>query len=121
VGPPRHRPRRRRRRLLSPDPLHRCAPAPLAFPRLTQRKASGLYYLSELVEEHTVAAKKALTRLIYGIVALHALLWLLDGFPLRLALLSIASHAVYAQNLRRFPIVKLTDPVFLLSIGMSLR
>jgi hypothetical protein len=64
-----------------------------------------------------VLAKKVLTRLIYGIVALHALLWLLDGFPFRLALLSVASHAVYLQNLRRFPIVKLTDPVFLLSIG----
>ena len=66
-----------------------------------------------------MVAKKVLTRLIYGIVALHALLWLLDGFPLRLALLSIASHVVYLQNLRRFPIVKLTDPVFLLSIGNS--
>lgn len=27
------------------------------------------------------------------------------------------SHAIYAQNLRRFPIVKLTDPLFLVSCG----
>jgi hypothetical protein len=77
--------------------------------------ASGLYYLSELVEEHTVLAKKLLTRLIYFIIGLQALLALVDGFPWGLSGLSVASHAIYAQNLRRFPIVKLTDPLFLLS------
>jgi hypothetical protein len=82
------------------------------------RVASGLYYLSELVEEHTVLAKKLLTRMIYGIIGLQVLLMLVDGFPWGLSLLSIASHVVYAQNLRRFPIVKLTDPLFLLSCGM---
>ncbi len=38
-----------------------------------------------------------------------------DKFPIRLSILSIVSHIIYAQNLRRFPIVKLTDPLFLLS------
>ncbi|KAF2109138.1 transmembrane adaptor Erv26 [Lophiotrema nucula] len=90
----------------------------MGFAFLTLAIASGLYYLSELVEEHTVLAKKLLTRLIYSIVALQLLLLAVDGFPLGLSLLSVASHVVYAQNLRRFPIVKLTDPLFLLSCGL---
>jgi hypothetical protein len=77
--------------------------------------ASGLYYLSELVEEHTVFAKKLLYRLIFGVVALQVLLLIVDGFPLALSALSVVSHVIYAQNLRKFPIVKLTDPQFLLS------
>ena len=80
--------------------------------------ASGLYYLSELVEEHTVLAKKLLMRLIIGVVALQVLLLVVDGFPLGLSVLSIVSHVIYAQNLRRFPIVKLSDPLFLISCGM---
>lgn len=87
----------------------------LANPKLFVAAASGLYYLSELVEEHTVLAKKLLTRMIYAVVALQLLLWLVDSFPLSLSILSILSHIVYAQNLRRFPIVKLTDPLFILS------
>jgi hypothetical protein len=56
-------------------------------------------------------------RLIYGVVAVQVLLLLVDGFPLALSALSVASHVIYAQNLRRFPIVKLTDPLFLISCG----
>ena len=86
--------------------------------RLIAAVASGLYYLSELVEEHTVLTKKLLTRLIYCIVTVQLLLVLVDGLPLLLSSLSIGSHVVYAGNLRRFPIVKLTDPLFLLSCRM---
>lgn len=80
--------------------------------------ASGLYYLSELVEEHTVLTKKILTRLIYTIVATQILLVLIDGFPVLLSLLSIGSHVVYMGNLRHFPTVRLTDPVLILSCGI---
>ncbi|KAF2134311.1 DUF396-domain-containing protein [Dothidotthia symphoricarpi CBS 119687] len=90
----------------------------LGFAFLTLAIASGLYYLSELVEEHTVFAKKLLYRLIYGVVAVQLLLLVVDKFPIGLSALSIVSHGVYAQNLRRFPIVKLTDPLFLLSCGL---
>lgn len=79
--------------------------------------ASGLYYLSELVEEHTVLARKFLTRLIYTIVAIQLLLAVVDRFPILLSLLSVVSHGVYLGNLRHFPIVKLSDPVFVLSCG----
>ncbi|KAI3214774.1 hypothetical protein DTO012A9_10315 [Penicillium roqueforti] len=87
----------------------------VGFAFLTLAIASGLYYLSELVEEHTVIARRLLTRLIYGIVAIQVLLMIFDRFPVSLSLLSIGSHMVYASNLRRFPIVKLSDPLFLLS------
>ncbi|KAK0261773.1 erv26 super protein [Friedmanniomyces endolithicus] len=87
----------------------------LGFLFLTLAIASGLYYLSELVEEHTVAAKKTLTRMIFAVIALQVLLAVVDRLPLALSALSIGSHVVYMQNLRRFPIVKLTDPIFILS------
>lgn len=93
------------------------AQCPLAKPFLT-RTASGLYYLSELVEEHTVLARRILTRLIYAIIGIQALLGLVDRFPLWLSALSITSHVVYLGNLRHFPIVKLSDPVFIISCGM---
>lgn len=60
-------------------------------------------------------ARRVLTRLIYGIIIVQILLWLFDSFPFSLTLLSAVSHLVYASNLRRFPIVKLSDPLFILS------
>ena len=91
----------------------------LGFLFLTLAIASGLYYLSEVVEEHSVLAKKILTRMIYAVIGIQVLL-LVDKFPLTLSVLSIGSHVVYMQNLRRFPIVKLNDPIFLLSCGLVL-
>ncbi|PYH40524.1 uncharacterized protein BP01DRAFT_351148 [Aspergillus saccharolyticus JOP 1030-1] len=85
------------------------------FAFLTLAIASGLYYLSELVEEHTVLARRLLFRLIYSIILVQILLILFDRFPLSLSALSIGSHLVYASNLRRFPLVKLSDPLFILS------
>jgi hypothetical protein len=81
--------------------------------------ASGLYYLSELVEEHTVLAKRLLTRLIYVVIGIQLALCLVDGFPFSLTLLSIVSHIIYLGNMRQFPFVKLTDPLFLGSCGRS--
>ena len=90
----------------------------LGFCFLTLSIASGLYYLSELVEEHSVLASKLLRRLIYVVIVVQVLLWAVDGFPLYLTALGIASHAVYMSNLRHFPTVKLSDPLFILSCGL---
>ncbi|KAL5332880.1 transmembrane adaptor Erv26 [Aspergillus crustosus] len=87
----------------------------VGFSFLTLAIASGLYYLSELVEEHTVLARRLLIRLIYTIITIQILLFLFDKFPFSLSLLGIGSHIIYASNLRRFPIVKLSDPLFILS------
>lgn len=80
-------------------------------------EASGLYYLSELVEEHTVFAKRLLSRLIYSIMSLQFLLCVVDRFPFLLTALGIFSHFIYLGNMRRFPFVKLTDPLFVASCG----
>ncbi|KAI2619296.1 transmembrane adaptor Erv26 [Hypoxylon sp. NC1633] len=87
----------------------------VGFCFLTLAIASGLYYLSELVEEHTVLAKRLLTQLIYFVIALQLILCLVDGFPFSLTLMGITSHAVYLGNMRRFPFVRLTDPLFIIS------
>ncbi|KAF8847624.1 DUF396-domain-containing protein [Acephala macrosclerotiorum] len=92
----------------------------LGFGFLTLAIASGLYYLSELVEEHTVIAKRLLTRMIYGIIGTQVLLCLVDGFPLKLSLLSIFSHVVYLGNMRKFPVVMLSDPLFIASCVLVL-
>lgn len=77
--------------------------------------ALGLYYLSELVEEHTEPTKRLLTRVIYGIMVMFVLLWLFDSFPFFLLLFLIFSYFVYLQNLAKFPYVQLTSPIFLAS------
>lgn len=91
--------------------------AVVGFCFLTLAIASGLYYLSELVEEHTVMAKRLLTRLIYSVVVLQLALWLVDGFPFWSTLLGVAAHAVYLGNMRRFPFVRLSDPLFISACG----
>ncbi|CAH0031377.1 hypothetical protein V2G26_015690 [Clonostachys chloroleuca] len=101
-------------------PLVGYAGSILGFCFLTMAIASGLYYLSELVEEHTVLAKRFLTKLIYTIIGAQLLLWLLDGFPFWPTLLGVFSHVIYLGNMRRFPFVKLSDPLFLLSCVLVL-
>jgi hypothetical protein len=94
--------------------------AVVGFCFLTLSIASGLYYLSELVEEHTVIAKRFLTRLIYSVIGTHVLLWLVDGLPLGATVLGVVSHGVYLGNMRKFPFVKLSDPTFLASCVLVL-
>lgn len=66
-----------------------------------------------MVEEHTAIARKVLYRLIYFIIAVDVLLWLVDGFPFWLSVLSVGSQLVYFQNLKRFPMIELTSPTFI--------
>lgn len=77
--------------------------------------ASGLYYVSELVEEHSEPTKRFLRKLIYTIIGLHVLLLVFDSFPWKLTIFSIFSYYIYLQNLVKFPYVELTSPVFLAS------
>ncbi|RCI10156.1 hypothetical protein L249_8598 [Ophiocordyceps polyrhachis-furcata BCC 54312] len=101
-------------------PLVGYAGALVGFCFLTLAIASGLYYLSELVEEHTVIAKRLLRRLIYSVIGLQVALWLVDGFPFWSTVLGVAAHVVYLGNLRRFPFVKLSDPLFLVACVLVL-
>ncbi|KAM7202723.1 Transmembrane adaptor Erv26 [Rhypophila sp. PSN 637] len=92
----------------------------VGFCFLTLAIASGLYYLSELVEEHTVLAKKVLTKLIYAIIGVQVLLCVVDRFPFFPTVLGVISHVVYLGNMRRFPFVKLSDPLFIASCALVL-
>lgn len=89
-----------------------------AFVALTMAIASGLYYLSEQVEEYTVYTKKLLTRLIYSIIGVHVLLLIIDRFPFKLTIFSIIAHVVYLQNLNRFPFINLASGTFISSCVM---
>ncbi len=62
-------------------------------------------------------AKRLLTRMIYFVIGIQVLLCVVDGFPVTLSLLSIVSHVVYLGNMRKFPVVKLGDPLFIASCG----
>lgn len=90
----------------------------VGFVLLVLSIALGLYYLSEIVEEHTEPTKRFLTRIIYGIMATFVLLWLFDSFPFWLLVFLIFSYYVYLQNLTKFPYVELTSPIFLISCAL---
>ncbi|KAH3682261.1 hypothetical protein WICPIJ_006771 [Wickerhamomyces pijperi] len=87
----------------------------VGFVFLTLAIASGLYYVSELVEEHSVATKKFLRRSIYAIICIYILLLIFDGFPILLTLFSIATYVIYLQNLKKFPYIDLKSPIFIAS------
>ncbi|OLL25476.1 Protein SVP26 [Neolecta irregularis DAH-3] len=86
----------------------------LGFVFFTLSIASGLYYLSEIIEEHSVPAKRFLLRLIWSVIGLHILL-IFDSFPKKLTIFSIVSHLLYRANLSTFPVIQLLSPTFLLS------
>lgn len=87
----------------------------LGFFFLVLSIALGLYYLSELVEEHTEPTRRFLKRLIQGNVVVLLLLWLFDSFPFKLTAFLIVSYIIYMKNLEKFPYVQFTSPIFLVS------
>ncbi|KAI6246174.1 Protein SVP26 [Erysiphe necator] len=92
----------------------------LGFCLLTLSIASGLYYLSDLVEEYSVTARKCITRIIYIVIGFQTLLYLVDGFPFLLSVLGIFSHLVYLGNLRKFPMVRVSNSYFIFSFLLAL-
>lgn len=89
--------------------------AVFGFLFLTLSIASGLYYISEIVEEHAELTRRFLTRAIYTIIAIFILLLLFDSFPFKLSIFSIISYFIYLQNLKTFPFISLASPIFILS------
>ncbi|KAI0700743.1 transmembrane adaptor Erv26-domain-containing protein [Cytidiella melzeri] len=87
-----------------------------AFVFITLSLASGLLWLSELIEEHSRISKSIGQRAIYIILLLHVLLYFSDSLPLHLTLFSMACHVVYLQNFTaQWPMVSLTSVAFLAS------
>ncbi|KAJ7904757.1 transmembrane adaptor Erv26-domain-containing protein [Mycena olivaceomarginata] len=86
----------------------------IAFAFVTLSLASGLLYVSELIEEHTRLAKTIGQRGIYAIIALHGLLYFTDSLPLSHVAFSTFCHLVYLQNFANtWPLISLTSPSFI--------
>ncbi|KAI0265798.1 transmembrane adaptor Erv26-domain-containing protein [Gloeopeniophorella convolvens] len=88
----------------------------VAFMFVTLSLASGLLWLSEVIEEHSKLAKVLGKRGIYVIISIHVLLAITDGLPLHKVAFSILCHAVYLQNFSHtWPVISLTSPSFVAS------
>ncbi|KIK67843.1 hypothetical protein GYMLUDRAFT_155264, partial [Collybiopsis luxurians FD-317 M1] len=81
--------------------------------------ASGLLYISELIEEHSKLAKTIGQRGIYTIIGLHIVLYITDSLPLKQTLFSIFCHVVYLQNFSHaWPIISLSSISFIASCAL---
>ncbi|EMD40921.1 hypothetical protein CERSUDRAFT_43788 [Gelatoporia subvermispora B] len=99
--------------LISPDSF---AGAAAAFIFVILSLASGLLWLSELIEEHSRMAKVIGQRGIYVIIFIHILLYFYDSLPLKHILFSIFCHLIYLQNFTAsWPSIFLTSPSFISS------
>lgn len=91
------------------------------FISITLSLASGLYYLSEIIEENLILTKKILKNLLILISTINILLYLFDNLPLKLILFSLFSNFIYNLNLKKFPNnINLLNPIFLLSCLLAL-
>ncbi|GMM31066.1 Svp26 protein [Martiniozyma asiatica (nom. inval.)] len=90
------------------------------FISITLSIAAGLYYFSEIIEENIEFTRRALKRTILAVVIVIISLWIFDGFPFWLSLFSIFSHYVYHLNLRKFPQVEATNPIFIATCILAL-
>ncbi|KAF9452987.1 phosphatidylinositol phosphate phosphatase [Macrolepiota fuliginosa MF-IS2] len=90
-----------------------------AFGFVTLSLASGLLYVSELIEEHSRLAKQIGQRGIYTIILLHVLFYFTDSLPLLQTVFSITCHVVYLQNFSyTWPLISLSSPTFLGSCAL---
>lgn len=80
--------------------------------------ATGLYYIAELVEEHTRITKRVISLIIKVVIGIHVALLVVDQLPLLAVGTGVASHALYLRLLQTFPYISLSSPEFLGSIGM---
>lgn len=83
------------------------------FTCLTLSIAAGLYYFSEIIEENLQTTKRFLSKSLYVLSAILVLLALLDGFSIKLTLFSLFSYFVYSLNLKKFPNIQISNPIFI--------
>ncbi|KAF8076612.1 transmembrane adaptor Erv26-domain-containing protein [Lyophyllum atratum] len=93
-----------------------------AFAFVTLSLASGLLYVSELIEEYSKSAKVYGQRGIIAIIALHVILYFTESLPLAQTAFSIVCHIVYLQNFSfSWPFISLTSISFLASCFLHRR
>lgn len=78
--------------------------------------ASGLYYITELVEQHTVLTGRLIQMAIVAVAAVHIACAIFESLPLWALGVGLAAHACYFWLLQTFPVVKLTSPACLASL-----
>ncbi|EJD01564.1 DUF396-domain-containing protein [Fomitiporia mediterranea MF3/22] len=83
--------------------------------------ASGLLWISEIIEEHSRTAKVVGIRAVYTIIVLHVILYFTDSLPLLHTLFSIGCHVVYLQNFSHtWPYISLSSIAFLASCALAI-
>lgn len=80
--------------------------------------ATGLYYIADLVEEHTRSTRKVISVAIKVTVGLHVALLLVDWLPIWCTAVGIAAHVAYFRLLRTYPYFSLKSPDFLVAVGL---
>ena len=71
----------------------------------------GLYFVSDLAEEHSSWALKLLRYTLFVIIILHIVV-LFDGLPLLEVSVGIAAHLIYSTMLGKFPFIKIFSAQF---------
>ena len=77
--------------------------------------ASGLYYMAELVEEHTVLTRRLISISTVAVLVVHVLFMLFESLPISALAVGMAAHGCYLWLLQSFPFVKMLSPAFLAS------
>ncbi|KAF8312698.1 DUF396-domain-containing protein [Clavulina sp. PMI_390] len=81
---------------------------------VTLSLASGLLWLSEIIEEHSRTSKVVGIRATYAIMVLHVLLWLFDSLPFTYIAFSILCHVIYLTNFTsHWPTISLSSYSFI--------
>ena len=77
--------------------------------------ACGLYYLAELVEEHTTLAKRLIYGCTYAVLVAHPFFYLVESLPLDAVVCGLATHGCYLWLLESFPYLRPLSPPFMVS------
>jgi len=79
--------------------------------------ACGLYYLAELVEEHTAITRRIMYGVNVAILASHVL-FLSEGLPYSALAVGLGAHSSYMWLLQSFPFLSFASPPFLTSFAL---
>jgi len=80
--------------------------------------ASGMYYMAELVEEHTSLTRRIMLACNVLVLAVHVLFLIFESLPLSAVAVGLAAHACYFWMLQSFPFIQIKSPQFGASCGM---
>jgi len=77
--------------------------------------ATGLYYISEMMEEYERSAKRLIKYAIYVVLVIHILLFIIEGLPFLYLMIGIVMHLIYLRLLPQFPRIELSNLIFVIN------